>query len=310
MLYLARAFSTLEGIGLGIDENYSIVQECYPYLARRLFTDRNPRAKAALRSMLGLEEEEILMHNDDSALYLVQKAAREAELSEKKKRGLSPAKLLEMSEGFAEYTAATADVDQVGKGQQAAVEKFSKLFLDPKGSTLQDIFVEETAKLGDTVTRAALRRALVDNPAARAAASVLNRNKETAELVKRIDTLVAQNEDDVRTLTTVQELRNVLGPRLLGDANGTSDIKLDRASVRELLSNVDTRKLASEQLPGAAALGRRVSAGLFRRAAFRAEVSKGLIPEATRQRLIKVNNALADALEPSHAADDEQHTDL
>ena len=55
VLYVARAFSTLEGIGLTIDENYAIVQECYPYLAKRLFTDRSPRAKAALRSMLGLD---------------------------------------------------------------------------------------------------------------------------------------------------------------------------------------------------------------------------------------------------------------
>ena len=54
VLYVARAFSTLEGIGLSIDENYAIVQECYPYLARRLFTDKSPRAKAALRQMLGL----------------------------------------------------------------------------------------------------------------------------------------------------------------------------------------------------------------------------------------------------------------
>eukprot|EP00536_Pseudo-nitzschia_multiseries_P014157 jgi/Psemu1/213874/e_gw1.663.41.1 len=52
VLYLARAFSTLEGIGLSLDENYSIIQECYPYLASRLFTDRNPRAKKALKAML------------------------------------------------------------------------------------------------------------------------------------------------------------------------------------------------------------------------------------------------------------------
>ena len=40
VLYVSRAFSTLEGIGLSIDEDYAILQECYPYLARRLFTDR------------------------------------------------------------------------------------------------------------------------------------------------------------------------------------------------------------------------------------------------------------------------------
>ena len=38
---------TLEGIGLSIDESYAIVQECYPYLAKRLFMDKSPRAKAA-----------------------------------------------------------------------------------------------------------------------------------------------------------------------------------------------------------------------------------------------------------------------
>lgn len=43
MLYTTRAFSTLEGIGLSIDENYSIIQECYPYLAKRLMTDNSPR---------------------------------------------------------------------------------------------------------------------------------------------------------------------------------------------------------------------------------------------------------------------------
>merc|ERR1719446_1363756 len=52
VLYVSRAFSTLEGIGLSIDEDYAILQECYPYLARRLFTDNSPRAKKALRSML------------------------------------------------------------------------------------------------------------------------------------------------------------------------------------------------------------------------------------------------------------------
>merc|ERR1712238_346329 len=128
VLYLARAFSTLEGIGLGLDENYSIIQECYPYLASRLFTDRNPRAKKALKAMLGLKEEnDIVAQDNNSAL-------------------------------------ATADVDREGQGQKKAVAEFSKLFLDPKGSTLQDILVDEAAKFGDAVTRRALRAALVDNP--------------------------------------------------------------------------------------------------------------------------------------------------
>jgi predicted unusual protein kinase regulating ubiquinone biosynthesis (AarF/ABC1/UbiB family) len=31
-LYITRAFATLEGIGLSIDEEFSIVKECWPYL--------------------------------------------------------------------------------------------------------------------------------------------------------------------------------------------------------------------------------------------------------------------------------------
>ena len=36
MLYITRAFTTLEGIGLSVDKNYAILNECYPYLAKRL----------------------------------------------------------------------------------------------------------------------------------------------------------------------------------------------------------------------------------------------------------------------------------
>ena len=52
ILYVARAFSTLEGIGLSANDDYSIVSEAYPYLSKRLLTDDSPRAKAALRSMV------------------------------------------------------------------------------------------------------------------------------------------------------------------------------------------------------------------------------------------------------------------
>eukprot|EP00536_Pseudo-nitzschia_multiseries_P000003 jgi/Psemu1/177887/e_gw1.2.292.1 len=51
-VYMSRAFATLEGIGLSSDENYSILKECYPYLAKRLISDDSPRARKALRTLL------------------------------------------------------------------------------------------------------------------------------------------------------------------------------------------------------------------------------------------------------------------
>ncbi|MCO5601667.1 hypothetical protein L7F22_055790 [Adiantum nelumboides] len=46
---ILRAFSVLEGIGLAADPGYAIVQDCYPYLCKRLITDDSPRTRAALK---------------------------------------------------------------------------------------------------------------------------------------------------------------------------------------------------------------------------------------------------------------------
>lgn len=344
VLYVARAFSTLEGIGLSIDEDYAIVQECYPYLSRRLFVDRSPRAKKALRAMLGFG-------NDD------QEVSQQSETTlSKPATGLSPGKLIEMSEGFASYTAATADVDMDGKGQAAAITEFTKLFLDPKGSTLQDILVDETAKLGDAATRAALRTVLLESPAAKAAAATLRAPKELLEqyqglnnllpgavkeaLVDRparlpeiVESLVSSTAEDEQVLSAAQELRDVVGPRIFnnhGDNNGNAESSSGLQSVRSavssqlsdgaaaipnndnivptsvtnLLSDADTRKAVTEQLPGVAALGRRVGASLFRRAAYRADKSV-VLPEGARKALIDANTALAEAIEPT-VVDDEK----
>jgi len=341
VLYLARAFSTLEGIGLSLDENYSIIQECYPYLASRLFTDRNPRAKKALKAMLGLREDESssTSHNPDSALALVQQATRDAAASEDtdKSEGLSPAKLVEMTEGFASYTSSTADVDEIGKGQAKAAAEFGKLFLDPKGSTLQDILVDETAKYGDALARRALRAALVENPAARATSSILRGPKQLlgdndaffpsplksllvdtpAGVPDFIESLLASTEEDDRIIATVEELRDAVGPMVTDgiasgsltpspEENGSSTVSNNSnnvlSTVSDLLSDEEARASITEQLPGVVALSRRMGAGLLRRAAYRTEQAHE-IPEETRKQLANLNTALADAVEPELVAE-------
>lgn len=328
VLYVARAFSTLEGIGLSVDENYAIVQECYPYLARRLFTDRSPRAKKALRAMLGLAQDA----SDETALAAIQAGARGEEYVPKKEGGLSPGKLIEMSEGFASYTAATADVDRDGAGQAAAATEFSKLLLAPEGSTIQEILVEEGAKLGDAATRRALHQILIDNPAARAFASSLQTPKDIVEsseqlksllpgplkaaLIDRpaalpnlIKELVELEAEDERILATAQELSDAVGPRITENAgirrafsgqlaDGASGVPSNPIpDVRSLIPDRETRKAVSDSLPGVANLGRRVGAGLLRRAAYRAEKAPG-IPEDARKALSDANKRLADVVCP------------
>lgn len=124
MLYTTRAFSTLEGIGLSIDENYSILQECYPYLAKRLMTDNSPRSRDALRNML-ISTQEGLLSTD---------------------------KLLEFSDGFSEYTTSTADSNN-DRGSELAQEAFTDLLLDPAGNLMQELLVDSVANMTDSIIR-------------------------------------------------------------------------------------------------------------------------------------------------------------
>jgi hypothetical protein len=131
VLYLSRAFSTLEGIGLTINEDYSILQECYPYLARRLFSDSSPRAKDALRTMLFSQTS-----------------------------SLSPGKLLEMSKGFNSYTSAVVNTDRDVTGMREAEEAFVDLLLAREGNALQDILIEEATRVTDALMREGVDRSL------------------------------------------------------------------------------------------------------------------------------------------------------
>lgn len=51
-LYTSRAFLTLEGICLSADEDFSIISECFPYVAKRLLSDDSERAQSALKNMI------------------------------------------------------------------------------------------------------------------------------------------------------------------------------------------------------------------------------------------------------------------
>merc|ERR1719460_2581488 len=50
--YILRAYSVLEGIALINDPDYSILNECLPYISQRVLTDASPRARRALRSFV------------------------------------------------------------------------------------------------------------------------------------------------------------------------------------------------------------------------------------------------------------------
>ena len=308
MLYVARAFSTLEGIGLGVDEDYSIVQECYPYLARRLFTDRAPRAKTALRAMLGLEGGPGgIVAPGDGVVVPTSPAAygQAAPPAPAAAPGgtLNAAKLFEMSEGFSSYSDSTSAVEVDTAGQGAAAKEMANLLLSREGSTLQDILVEESTRLGDAAVRSALRRALIDDMplAAAAAAAVLS---PPAALVQ----LLAPTAEDERVLGAARELGDLLGPRVrdaaVASPSAAASGPLPRPppvvaeALEALRTSADARDDAARQLDGLAVLSRRIGAGLLRRAADRAD-DVPILPGAARGALISGPRSLADAIEPA-----------
>jgi predicted unusual protein kinase regulating ubiquinone biosynthesis (AarF/ABC1/UbiB family) len=135
-IYMSRAFATLEGIGLSSDSNYSILSECFPYLAKRLLSDNSPRAQGALRTLLyGTGDE------------------------------LNLSKLQEITAGLETYTTSTSSVESSrgasDEGRNIAAEQLAAVLLSEDENYVQSLVLREAAVALDATLRdsvAQLRR--------------------------------------------------------------------------------------------------------------------------------------------------------
>jgi predicted NAD/FAD-binding protein len=46
------SFFWSQGLGLSVDDNFAVVDECFPYIARRMLSDDSPRMREALRTFI------------------------------------------------------------------------------------------------------------------------------------------------------------------------------------------------------------------------------------------------------------------
>jgi hypothetical protein len=127
-VYMSRAFATLEGIGLSADADYAILQECFPYLAKRLLSDDSPRARGALRTLL-------YGQGDELNLDQLQKVTR----------------------GLESYTTSTASVasstGESDAGRTAALEQIAAVLLAEDGNYVQSLVLREAAVALDAAGR-------------------------------------------------------------------------------------------------------------------------------------------------------------
>ena len=134
--YILRAFSVLEGIGLASDGEYSLAQEAFPFVARRLLTDRSESSRRALFQLL----------YKDGTRMSVEKAKQ-------------------LAEAFSTYSVTmsphgVAAEEGNSTGLPVAVKEGLRVAFDPEGGPLQDVIFKEAARLAGATAASALEGSL------------------------------------------------------------------------------------------------------------------------------------------------------
>jgi predicted unusual protein kinase regulating ubiquinone biosynthesis (AarF/ABC1/UbiB family) len=257
-LYILRAFTVLEGIGLQNDPDYSIVDACLPYITRRLVTDPSPRSRAALRSF-------------------VSSAAASGGA-----RQIDARRAQQLVGGLSTYASATLGVNASGTSdEEDAISIATKLLLDERGNPLQSLLIDETARLADAVARDLASQ--IDAQLMRSGAAAVLDPLGAWAMMRQL--LVKEAEDE-EVLTMLRELLDTpagatgthaiaaLPPSALGSAlSPLSDAP--PPTLRAALSNMDAElrtklmRQAWEQRAGAATFGMRLAARMLLRASER-----------------------------------------
>jgi len=245
--YILRAFSVLEGIGLSCDKNYSIANECYPYVARRLLTDKSPETRKAL---------EQLLYGKESGEHAV----------------LSVNRVRQLSNAFGNYTSITKGVEKSAPAANKSGKKISnstrealKLAFDPSGGPIQDIALRELGRYAGALVSTTASSAIAGPFTA---VESLAQTFGASESLQPLERATHVSKEDLETLKVVDELRALFSPEESESANeGASNIptppQLDLELVQELVD------LAPDLAPGAQAAALRLGSVLFEQAAYR-----------------------------------------
>ncbi len=132
-VYIAKAFSVLEGIGLTNDPDYSVINACLPYISRRIVADKSDRMARALDSFVFGGSKD-----DDSRIVDVERAEQ-------------------LITGFGEYqvTASGELTTTSAKLLEDQADALIELILtDDNDSPVTNLILEQLAKvIGATVRR-------------------------------------------------------------------------------------------------------------------------------------------------------------
>ena len=223
--YIAKSFSVLEGIGLSNDPKYSIINECLPYVSKRLLTDKSERTGGALSTFIFGPDKS----NAD--------------------RIIDYDRVEQLVSGFGDYTT-SASGELLGKNvtRAEAVENVATQVLDllatEEETPLQEIFIEQLAKIITSSTRSAWSQIRERSGKLPSGRTVLGTLVDPLG-VFRTSPIVRVNELDERTVETTRNLIQLLTSTSTSSKSEspTLDIStLDNAEIVEI-TTIISRKL-------------------------------------------------------------------
>jgi len=204
--YIAKSFSVLEGIGLSNDPNYSIINECLPYVSKRLLTDQSERTGGALSTFIFGPDKA----NIDTRL-------------------VDYDRIEQLVTGYGNYTtsASGAMLGQEGLSRtemlDSAADQLLDLVLTEEETPLQNIFLEQLAKISAANSRsmwADLREQSGTLPSGR---TVLGTIVDPLGFWRE-SPLVRMNEQDLRTVHTTRKLITLMQQQIQKNQNSMLDV--------------------------------------------------------------------------------------
>jgi aarF domain-containing kinase len=168
---IIRAFSALEGLGLQNDGQYSIVKNCFPYLARRLLTEDSEKMHSLLRKFLYGKDGKYL--NVDRVDEIISGYSEFTALANEASGGLdlgftastsapSGASSLQGEGGFAVRSSGLTYSSEAAPAREEerrdplsdpVARDALKLLFSREGNYVQDLVVEELVRMTDAVSR-------------------------------------------------------------------------------------------------------------------------------------------------------------
>ena len=221
--YIAKSFSVLEGIGLSNDPNYSIINECLPYVSQRLLTDDEKCGPALSTFIFGPAKTQ-------------------------KDRFVDYDRVEQLVEGFGQYTtsASGALLGRQNASRLELLESSADQILDlifvEKETPLQKILLEQMAKIMASGGRSMFARLRERSGMLPSGRSLLGTLVDPLGLF-RTSPLVRTSDLDEKTIETTRKIVALAQKQLDESPNPAFDLSDLTREERLALASILIRKV-------------------------------------------------------------------